>query len=140
MNRLRVKEIMAAKRKTLNDIGPFIDANQYAVAAACIPFNMTDASKAQLLAKWNNGKALSKLTCEVLFKLRAALGCTYGELIGTPYTVLPKMCMDEVQLIKQWIQYEEECGNVLDAFVKLSHEYKIAIDFIFKTEDEYLIP
>ena len=140
MNRLRVKEIMAAKRKTLNDIGPFIDANQYAVAAACIPFNMTDASKAQLLAKWNNGKALSKLTCEVLFKLRAALGCTYGELIGTPYLASPRTCNVEVQLIKHYIQLEEECGNTLEALIRLSHGYEIAIDFIFKTEDEYLIP
>ena len=140
MNRLRVKEIMAAKRKTLNDIGPFIDANQYAVAAACIPFNMTDASKAQLLAKWNNGKALSKLTCEVLFKLRDALGCTYGELIGTPYTMKPEGCDLEMFLIKQFIQYEEEFGNALDALVEVSTVFEYEIDFIFKTEDEYLIP
>ena len=141
MNRLRVKEIIAQHRQAILDMGLSESIMvQYNIADQCIPFEMTPKSKAQLLAKWNNGKALQKLTCEVLFKLRATLGCTYGELIGTPYTRIPEDCKDQRRLIKKWIQYEAECGNVLDAFVKLSHEYKCAIDFILLTEEESLMP
>jgi transcriptional regulator with XRE-family HTH domain len=140
-NRLRVKEIV----KHGNDNNIFT-LRQSTVASICIPFEMTDNSKAQLLAKWNNGKALQKLTCEVLYKLRETLGCTYGELIGTPYNKAPKDLEEELFLIKMWIKYDEqeqdkEKGlekntNILDSLVKLSNEYKCAIDFIFLTPEE----
>lgn len=131
MNRLRVKEIISDQNRKSPD-----KAVQSFVASQCIPFAMTDPTKCQLLSKWNNGKALHKITCEVLFKLREALGCTYGELIGTRHKKAPKNCSEEILLIKKWIAYEEECGNVLDALVKISNEYKVSVDFIFLTPEE----
>lgn len=135
MNRLRVKEIIANNNEGLD-----FKVTQYGIAAKCIPFNMTDASKAQLLAKWNNGKALQKLTFEVLYKLREALGCTYGELIGTSYVKMPIRESDLRVLVLLWIKFDEEEGNnnILDSLVKLSHKYKTKIDFMFLTKDELL--
>ena len=130
-NRLRVKEIIRDQNRRSPD-----NAVQSFVASQCIPFAMTDPTKCQLLAKWNNGNSLHKLTFEVLFKLRHTLGCTYGELIGTRYKKAPKNCEEERLLIKKWIAYEEQCGNVLDALVKISNEYKVSVDFIFLTPEE----
>ena len=133
-NRLRVKEIIEGINGDDRHNG--VRVVQAQVACRCIPFNFNTDTKAQLLAKWNNGKALHKITCEVLFKLREALGCTYGELIGTRYKKAPKNCEEERLLIKKWIAYEDQCGNVLDALVKISNEYKVSVDFIFLTPEE----
>ena len=136
MNRLRVKEIL----KKVNTEQPSWKISQYEIAAQCIPFEMNDNSKAQLLAKWNNGKVLHKLTTEVLANLRRELGCSYGELIGTPYNNMPYDHGDQLELLILWIKYERETGNILDAFVKISKEYKTNIDFIILPTPEKLMP
>ena len=140
-NRLRVKEIIAENNALLERAESSARVTQYDIAKTVIPFNMTDNSKAQLLAKWNNGKALQKLTCEVLANLVGALGCTSGDLIGTPYVRLPEDCRTERRLYNRWNKFrEDKGGNTLDALVKISHEYKTAIDFILLTEEEHEKP